>query len=205
MSVNNKTQSMVCDWNEDHTDYGADSQIYKRYWGDYSPNSLIWVWFDNKDISPSDPSFVGTLDGKQETADIDLEQSFLQAHSLPIGVLNYKFNDGTKRDTLVIKVPAANKQGFIQYKIKWAPRDPSTTPSGLAPLWYYVEQYNQAGSEMDKKWGTIRALPEGITQDDIYSNGSQFGNNGSQFGKKRKVHNKNKLSSVNRDISYLKR
>ena len=117
ISVNNKTQSMVCDWNEDHTDYGADSQIYKRYWGDYSPNRLIWVWYDNKDISPSDPAFVGTLDGKQETANIDLEEAFLKTNSLPISVSNYKFNDGTKRDTLVIKVPAANKQGFIQYKI----------------------------------------------------------------------------------------
>ena len=185
-SESNKVNSMVYDWNDEGTDYGSDSWVYKTYWSGVNPDKLIFVWLDNPYTSPDDLGFQGTINNGDETT---LE--YLQENSLPILVIpKYKFNDNTKRDTLGVL------QNGTKHKIKWAPRS-DAIQEGETPFWYYIEEYQGGGVPMKKKWGVIRALPEEITQDVIYSNGV------TSFGKKR-VKSPS-LVQIRKDLAFLKK
>jgi len=186
---NNKTDTLIYD-------YGAESWAYNTYFSQLTADQLIWFFYDDPYTEPN-ISTPGVSNPTEE-------------NSLPIIIIpKYKFTDNTKHDVLGVRVPASNNKGYIDYKIKFAPK--ATPGTSLAPLWFYIEEFQGAGQPMRKKWGDLASALSPSQHEAIYGDPNNMEEEecpGTSFGKKRK-HLKNKkvnsLNKVNSDIKYLKR
>ena len=186
---NNKTDTLIYD-------YGPESWAYNKYLPHLTAEQLVWFFYDDPYTEPN----VST----------PVVSNPIEENSLPIIIIpKYKFTDNTKHDVLGVRVPTDNKKGYTDYKIKFAPK--ATPGSSLAPLWFYIEEFQGVGQPMRKKWGDLASSLSPSQHAAIYGEiGEEEECPGTSFGKKRKSKRKikrkiNSLNKINNDIKYLKR
>jgi len=184
-------ESGVCENNRLNTliyEYGPESWVFNTYLPQFTSEQLLWFFFDDSYKNPSDPEYTPSVSNPTE------ENSYQV-----VVIKKYKFTDGSKHDVLGVRVPTNNKQGYIDYKIKFAPKPPLNTTKTLVPFYFYIEEFEGPGLPMRKKWGDIATALSPEEHDSIYGNATSF-------GKKRKIkkHIKHsELLKLNSDIRYL--
>lgn len=172
---NNKLNTLIYE-------YGPESWAYTKYLSPLTAEQYLWFFYDDPYTEPNTYT-PGVSDPTEENA-----------YSV-IVIPRYKFTDNSKHDVLGVRVPANNNKGYIDYKIKFAPKTGGS--EGLTPLWFYIEEYEGPGKPMRKKWGD---LASSLSEEDhavMYGDPNELmeeecPNVGNSFGK------------VNNDIAYLK-
>ena len=191
---NNKSDTLIYD-------YGPESWAYNTYLSQLTADQLIWFFYDDPYTEPNISTPVVSNPTEENSMNV-------------IIIPKYKFTDNTKHDVLGVRVPASNNKGYIDYKIKFAPK--SSQGTSLAPLWFYIEEFQGVGYPMRKKWGDLASALSPSQHEAIYGNPNDmeeeecvsFGKRKHSIRKSKKVSKNKKvngLNKVNSDISYLKR
>jgi len=167
-------------------------KTYDDFFGGFSPDQVIWYFYDNYSESPSEPDYVPIIGGitipdfNKMVANGEDPGVQMETHKVGIKT-NYKFNHGIKHD--VIAVEYLDKK----YKVKMGGSNiyqNGVYKNGVTinRPYFYVEIYNTELGQLEKCYGEFVDKPEGYS-----------------FGKR--SYKKSKHSSKKRgnsDIKYLR-
>ena len=148
--------------------YGPESWVYNKYLSQFTADQFIWFFYDDPYTEPN--SYTPVVSNP------------IEENSFKVVTFNYKFTDSSKHDVLGVRIPTNNKKGYTDYKIKFAPKISNT--NSIAPLWFYIEEFEGTGKPMRKKWGDLATSLSESQHAAIYGVSS--------FGK------------INNDIDYLR-
>ena len=168
-------------------EYGPESWVYNTFFSQVLAPDLLWYFYDDP---VSDPN----------TYSPDITGELTEERAMKVVVKPKQcFTNGQKFDVLAIQVPASNKKGYIEYKIKHAGRN-TRTNDGMP--WFYIEEYQGPGLPMLRKYGELATNLSQERHAELH--GTSFGRK--KCGPKKKgCHKKNSLVIVNSDIRYLSR
>ena len=157
-------------------------KTYSDFLSEYSPDQLIWYFYDNYSESPAISNYVPLIGGIKLS---DFNQMIasgqdpgVQMETFPVSIKkDYKFNHGIKHDVVVIEYLDQKN------KVKMGGSNVYQNPiikNGVSinRPYFYIEIYNTGLGQLEKCYGEFINKPEGYS-----------------FGKKQKA---------NSEVKYLR-